>query len=148
MTSTQKRRALIRTLIRKAQIESQKELLEQLAAEGVQSTQPVVSRDLRAMKVVKRDGVYVLLDQDHVTPLENLRSLLRGVKTAGPNLLVVKCEPGAANAVARALEAEKPAGLIGAVAGDDTIFAAVQSRSAGTALRRLISSHLLVEPLD
>jgi transcriptional regulator of arginine metabolism len=138
MTTVETRRHAIRDILEKAEIASPKELLRKLAMAGFRTTQPVLSRDLRAVRASKRSGTYQILDGDRITPLENLRSLLRNARIAGSNLVVVNCEPGAAHAVARAIEAERIAGFVGSVAGDDTILAAVQSRDAGARLRRRV----------
>ena len=137
------RRAVIRSILAERPVQSQAELLELLAERGFETTQPVLSRDLRALKVAKREGVYQLVADEHVTPLDNLRTLLRGARAAGDHLVVLYTEPGAANAVARALEAETPAGLVGTVAGDDTVFAAVDSRGAGDAIRARVEALLV-----
>ena len=138
MSATRHRRDLIRDVLLAERVGSQEELLTHLSDRGVPSTQPVLSRDLRALGAVKREGAYVLLERERITPLENLQSLLRSAEAAGPNLVVVRCEPGAASAVARALEAEEPAGVLGTVAGDDTIFIAVQARVAGQSVLRRV----------
>lgn len=138
MSTAHARRDLIRDALLSERIESQERLLQFLQERGVPSTQPVLSRDLRALGAVKREGAYVILEPERVTPLESLRSLLRSAEAAGPNLVVVRCEPGAASAVARALEAEEPTGVVGTVAGDDTILIAVQTRTAGQALLRRV----------
>jgi transcriptional regulator of arginine metabolism len=138
MSTTRTRRELIRAVLSSERVESQEALLVHLQDRGMPSTQPVLSRDLRALGAVKRQGAYVLLERERITPLENLQSLLRSAEPAGPHLVVVRCEPGAASAVARALEAEEPAGLLGTVAGDDTIFVAVQARAAGQSVLRRV----------
>ena len=141
LSGVQDRRALIRRLLQDHEVQSQAELLELLHRDGCETTQPVLSRDLRKLKAAKRAGVYVLLDDgERVTPLENLQALLRDARPAGPHMLVVATEPGAANAIARAIEAEEPEGLVGTIAGDDTVFVAVESPEAGARLRDLVLS--------
>ena len=140
MSSTEKRRRTILEVIEAAPVRSQAELLAGLDARGIPATQPQLSRDLRALEVVKRDGVY--RTSERVTPLDHLSTLLRDVRPAGPYLVCVFTEPGAASAIARALEAGEQAGLVGTVAGDDTVFCAVDSASAGDALRDLIHGFL------
>ena len=141
MTAANRRRhRAILELIQEREIASQGELLELLADRGIPITQPQLSRDLRALDVVKRDGAYRATER--VTPLESLAPLLRGARPAGPNLVCVFCEPGAASAIARALEAQEIEGLVGTVAGDDTVFCAVEKKSGGDALRRLIEGLL------
>ncbi len=138
MTLVEERRAALRSLLRKGKARTQAELLEALREAGHPSTQPVLSRDLQEVGAAKHEGRYVLPDRDRVTPLEALRVLLRGAKGCGPNLVVVTCEPGAASAIARALEAESIAGVVGTVAGDDTVFVAAASQAAGRRVQRRI----------
>ena len=143
MSPVQDRRSLIRRLLEEHRVANQAELLELLAREGCETTQPVLSRDLRKLHAAKRDGVYVLLDEtERVTPLGTLRALLRGARSAGPHLVVVTTEPGAANAIARAMEAEGIDGLVGTLAGDDTVFAAVETPAAGQRLQDLVRTLL------
>ena len=138
MNTTQRRRAAVRALLEEQPVGSQAELLTLLHERGVGATQPVLSRDLRALRAAKVAGVYRI--PERVTPLDTLASLLRDATPAGPHLLVVRCEPGAASAVARALEAEGPSGLVGTVAGDDTVFVAVQAPEAAQRIRRRVLS--------
>lgn len=137
-STTQARRATIRQILAEQAVHSQAELLGELEAAGCHTTQPVLSRDLRALQAAKQGGVYQLLEGERITPLETLRSLLRDVRSAGHNLVVVICEPGAASAVARAIEAEESEGLVGTVAGDDTVFAAVTGENFGENLRERV----------
>lgn len=132
--SSADRRALIRRLLADQKVGSQEELLVVLAENGVRTTQPVLSRDLRSLAAAKRNGVYQILEDERITPLENLSGLLRDATIAGPNMAIVHCEPGAASAIARALDAEELKGTLGTVAGDDTIFIAVREQRHGEAL--------------
>ncbi len=138
----QSRRDAIREILLASKVSSQEELLLALAELGIHTTQPVLSRDLRSMCVAKRAGMYQLIEGDRTTPLEALRSLLRSTCAAGPHMVVVRCEPGAASAVARALEAEGLPGLLGTVAGDDTVFAAVAKPEVGDRLRAQVTALL------
>lgn len=142
MSLTRSRRALLQEILNEERLSSQEELLQALASRGVHTTQPVLSRDLRALKAVKRDGVYQIVESERVTPLANLSSLLRGTCSAGPNMVIVRCEAGAASAIARALEAEGVTGVLGTVAGDDTVFVAVEDAAAGERVRQAVIGHL------
>jgi len=134
VNTTSTRREQIRDILASQDLTSQEELLQVLARRGVRTTQPVLSRDLRALRVAKRGGVYQLLEHERVTRLDTLRSLLRSACPAGPNMVVMRTEPGAASAIARALEAERMDGMLGTVAGDDTVFVAVRDDHAGQAI--------------
>jgi len=139
--STSERRAAIQDLLRERAVHSQVELLGMLEERGLPCSQPALSRDLRALGVAKVGGGYQLVEEERVTPLTTLRSLLRGSEPVG-GLVLVHCEPGAASAVARALEAEELPGLCGTIAGDDTVLVALRSSSDGAGVRRRVEELL------
>jgi transcriptional regulator of arginine metabolism len=123
----QERQDAIRRIVSRSRVSSQEELCEKLAAKGFEVTQSSVSRDLAEMKIVKMDGAYVLPQALGAPPagpeaLDGTRVFLRSVKTAGPNLLVVKTTPGAANAVGMAIDQAQWAEIVGTIAGDDTLL--------------------------
>ena len=138
MKLTRERREVLKAVLKERKCSSQDEILQALAERGVQTTQPVLSRDLRSLRAAKRDGTYTLLANERVTPLESLCSLLRGTCAAGPHMVIVRCEAGAASAIARALESEGIDGMLGTVAGDDTVFAAVEDADAGDRVRHRV----------
>jgi transcriptional regulator of arginine metabolism len=136
-TAEARRRALVQ-ILEQGDAQSQAELLTALEQAGHASTQPVVSRDLRVIGAVKAEGRYSLPSEERVTPLQSLKALLRDAQLAGSHLVVVICEPGAASAIARALEAEADLPILGTVAGDDTVFVATATRADGVAIRRRV----------
>jgi transcriptional regulator of arginine metabolism len=138
MSRTHDRRRLIQTLLAERELHSQKELRTALARRGFRVSQPVLSRDLRALKVAKSGGAYRVIEQERVTPLEGLKTLLRGVEPA-THFAIVFCEPGAGSAVARALDQAETEGLVGTVAGDDTVLVALDSADAARRVRRLVT---------
>jgi transcriptional regulator of arginine metabolism len=135
------RRTAIQDLLRERTVHSQGELLALLEERGFACSQPALSRDLRALGVAKVGGSYQLVEEERVTPLTALKSLLRGSEPV-EHIVLVHCEPGAASAVARALEAEELPGLAGTIAGDDTVIVAVRSRSDGARVRRRVEELL------
>ncbi len=137
MSRTQDRRRTIAALLAERDIRSQKELRSALARRGHRASQPVLSRDLRAMKVAKSNGIYRVFDQERVTPLEGLKALLRGVEPAN-HFVIVFCEPGAGSAVARAIDQSETEGLVGTIAGDDAVLVALDSPSAARDVRRRV----------
>jgi transcriptional regulator of arginine metabolism len=138
LVTTSERRAAIQGLIAESSIKSQAELRYLLHKRGFDASQPVLSRDLRALRVAKRGGAYTMLEEERVTPLTALRSLVRSSATAS-HFVLVRCEPGAASAVARALEAEELPGVVGTVAGDDTALVATSSQSAARRVRQRVA---------
>lgn len=132
MSTTKERRRGLIDLLGKGEASSQAELIHALADLGHSTTQPVMSRDLQAVGAVKVGGKYSLADSERCTSLQTLSPLLRGASPAGPHMAVIHCEPGAASAIARALDAEKSLTFVGTVAGDDTVIVAVASKANAT----------------
>ncbi len=149
-----RRQHLIARLLAEHSVTSQPELVELLGAEGVEATQATVSRDLEDLGAVKVrvagvDGqIYAIaeLPKDQVAPLEHLRRVLgEWVVDLGvsANLVVVRTPPGSAHVVASALDRTGLPGVLGTVAGDDTVLViataeggdAVAARIAGLAGR-------------
>lgn len=138
MPRSEERRAAIRALVLQSEVHSQAELRARLKAAGFRASQPVLSRDLRLLGVAKEAGVYRLREPERVTPLAALRSLLRSSEPAH-ELVLLRCEPGAASAVARALEAEELEGVVGTVAGDDTVLVALDSKAAALRVKKRVA---------
>jgi transcriptional regulator of arginine metabolism len=138
MSRSEERRAAIRQLVLEESIRSQGELRARLKSAGFRASQPVLSRDLRLLRVAKEAGVYQLREPERVTPLSALKSLLRSTDAAR-EFLLVRCEAGSASAVARALEAEELDGLVGTVAGDDTVLVALSSKSAAQRVKKRVA---------
>ncbi len=142
MNTRQRRRTILR-LVREREIVTQEELARALRKEGFPVSQSSVSRDITALGLVKAGGRYVAPPEGRPTANpheERIRANVLAVTPAGPNLVVIHTPPGEASAVALALDRLAPAGLVGTVAGDDTIFAAVESARAGRELVRRLKA--------
>ena len=142
--NTQRRRTKILSLIQKGPVLSQTQLSQRLKAEGFQVAQATLSRDLRALNLVKTQDGYKLPEQlGAVKGNSNQQGLtilqfMVDVEAAG-NLVVVRTHPGNASPVARSLDTIGWKEIVGTVAGDDTIL--VVTANAATA--RLIRQRLL-----
>jgi transcriptional regulator of arginine metabolism len=130
----EKRQQTIRNLIRAKNIGSQNELTEILSKDGFYVTQSSVSRDLDELGIVKVNGFYALPKVSSDIRKYGLLSL----ETAGEALVVAKCEPGLASAVAVRIDNDKIAEIVGTIAGDDTIFIAVKDAKAQKAVIKKI----------
>lgn len=135
-----KRQDKIIELINTFDIDTQSELTDRLKAEGYEVTQSTVSRDIRKLQLTKLTdetgkSKYILpqyqyshevvyqLKSKYITVLnEGIMAMLQ----AG-NLLVVKTLSGMAMAVATAIDSLKIEGIVGCIAGDDTVFCAISS---------------------
>src|SRR5262245_44958090 len=138
MSKSEQRRAAVRRLVLETSIQSQDELRARLKAQGFRASQPVLSRDLRLLRVAKEAGIYQIREPERVTPLSALKSLLRSLESAR-EFLLLRCEPGAASAIARALEAEELEGVVGTVAGDDTVLVALDSKAAAQRVKKRVA---------
>jgi transcriptional regulator of arginine metabolism len=124
---------------------SQEELARALARAGIAVTQATLSRDLRSLGVVKRsDGgarpAYALPGPstemlDRGRQLLDLRAFVNEVHVAR-NLAVVRTPPGHANAVGRAIDLLDFGGIVGSVAGDDTVLVVLSSDGRARELKR------------
>lgn len=135
MTADRRKRQLkILELISTRSIRTQEELAEALAAEGWETTQSSVSRDIAALKLVKVGGAYQRpAHLAAATQPPDERRIIEGaltVETAGDALVVLHTPPGEANRVGVALDRLAWSDVIGTIAGDDTIFVAVRDRAA------------------
>ena len=129
------RRSKIIELIGKYQIETQEELGERLEQEGFAVTQATISRDIRELKLTKVsvDGVhqkYTLLQEKETNLYHKyVRVLQDGFlwMDQAENILVIKTISGMAMAIAAAIDNLEVPGVVGTIAGDDTIMCAIHS---------------------
>jgi transcriptional regulator of arginine metabolism len=116
------RHKLILDVIGSKPVTRQDELGEFLRDAGFSVTQASISRDLDELGVVKVDGKYavVALPVAEASPFG-----VSAIIPAGDNLLVVRCSSGLASAAAVRIDGSKIGEIAGTIAGDDTIFIAV-----------------------
>ena len=130
---------ILKTLLNEGAVSTQEEICEALKARDFEVTQSTVSRDLRrlgAIKVITPAGEtsYKLPNSSIVEsqlylPMEmssGLKGLLKDIHHNG-SLIVIRTPPGSASLVAHHLDSVKPRGILGTIAGDDTIFVAPAS---------------------
>ena len=127
-----KRRDAIRRLLESGPAGNQQSVVAALLAQGFEATQSSVSRDLRELGAIKTASGYELATgtSDSYDEVAQVADLLRDLKAAGPNLLVIKTAIGAAQRVALALDRSGWPEIVGNVGGDDTVFTATASAAA------------------
>lgn len=135
-------------------ITNQAQLVDLLAEEGIEATQTTVSRDLEELGAVKvrlpgGDTAYALaeLPTQQIVPSEHLRRVLGEwvvEMSSSGNLVVLRTPPGCAHVVASALDRSATPGLLGTVAGDDTVLLVVAEEQGGAAMVECLQG--LVEP--
>jgi transcriptional regulator of arginine metabolism len=138
---TRRRREAVARILRAGPVATQEALLESLRREGFRATQGTLSRDLArlgARRVSRPDGSYYEAgDGAPASVAAAVAGLVSGVATNG-SLVVIRTFPGSAPAVARAIDLARLAGVLGTIAGDDTVFVApARGRGSRALVRRL-----------
>jgi len=145
LVSRQRRLTLLSQLLADRRFHSQEELARALARAGAPVTQATLSRDLRSLGVGKQPdaagrGAYQLPGPatemlDRQRQQLDLRAFVNEVRIA-QNLVVIRTPPGHAHAVGRAVDLAAFAGVVGSVAGDDTVLVVLGDRSAAGRFKR------------
>lgn len=156
------RHQLIISLLEHNEVPSQSALLAMLAKEGIDVTQATLSRDLdelRATKVKSSSGAQVYAvppeggdpgprvqgGESSLVRLERVVGELLSSTDHSGNIVILRTPPGAAQYLASAIDHTSVPGIIGTVAGDDTVMvvsrdpkggAKVASQFAAMATRR------------
>ncbi len=137
------RQNAILEIISEKDIETQNQLMQELAARGVKSTQATLSRDIKDMRLVKELGPsgnyrYVVAAKTETTDLDmRLKKILRESLVSydvAQNLLVIRTLPGLASAACSAFDSMEIENLVGTLAGDDTAFLAMRDKESAVKL--------------
>lgn len=140
MASKVQRQQTIAKLIGRHGVTNQPQLVDLLSAEGIAATQATVSRDLEDLGAVKvrvpgGDTVYAIPEYEpaRIAPEDQLRRVM-GEWVAevrlSVNLVILRTPPGCAHVVASALDRSGLDGLLGTVAGDDTLLCVAENADA------------------
>lgn len=132
------RQEAILKMVRGGAVGSQRELMELLAARGFEASQTTVSRDLKEMGLSRsRDSSGTprygpgagepRAEADGALRRSAPASMLSAEATG--NMVVIKTTPGGAQSLAWAIDAASIKGIVGTVAGDDTILVVCSERS-------------------
>ena len=137
------RQKLILELISGQDVGTQQQLLELLSARGVRCTQATLSRDIHALNLVKlpspgggvRYGVEpVPTAGNDASKLLNIARLASLSIEAACNIIVIKTMP--AHAVGSFADKLEEQGLVGSIAGNDTILLIIKDSASAQALCR------------
>jgi transcriptional regulator of arginine metabolism len=130
-------------------VSNQAQLVELLEEDGIEATQATVSRDLIDLGVVKvrlpgGGSAYALpeLPAQQIAPEDHLRRVLGEwvVEVSwSANLVVLRTPPGSAHVVGSALDRRRLDGVLGTVAGDDTLLVVADEARGGAALARSLA---------
>lgn len=125
-----RRQAKILEIISLFNVETQEELQSYLKDSGFEITQATISRDikeLRLAKVLSDEGRYIYSKNKSEISEEEKRTnsiFIESIQSIdyAMNTVVVRCFSGMANAACAAIDAMEWSGVVGTLAGDDTIF--------------------------
>jgi len=133
------RQDVIRRVVRRDRIRTQRDLVDRLRAQGYVCTQATVSRDITEMGLRKLpEGVYVLAEDLH---LQRMISELVTKVVQADTMVIVKASPGTAPGVAAALDGAGLDEVVGSIAGDDTILVITRSSSDAAAIMDTIEKY-------
>ncbi len=144
------RQEKILEIVEKTPVATQKELVEALARAGFHATQATVSRDIRALGLVREQtpggrARYARAKTRTADEQSRLRNIFRECVVSvdrAQNLVVVKTLPGLAPAACSAIDKMNIRVLVGTIAGDDTAFLALRDDDAAEEIRRRMAKLL------
>ncbi len=125
-----KRHELILNYIQNNNVSTQDDIIKMLNEHNFKVTQATISRDIKELKLVKEhygknEVKYAVSTKKHNN--DNIKMIFaRSVLSVevAMNMVVIKCYAGTANAACVALDSLHINGIVGTIAGDDTIFTA------------------------
>lgn len=134
-----KRHAKILELITEFEIDTQEELLKKLNDNGFKVTQATVSRDIKELRLVKVQGgesgykyststskeIVDMSFKFHAVFSESVIDI-----DYAENIVVIRCFVGMANAACAALDSVQWKGVVGTIAGDDTIMCVMRDKQS------------------
>lgn len=149
-----KRHTKIIEIINKYDIDTQEELAERLFEAGFRVTQATVSRDIRELKLTKVAGNngkqrYVVLENKETDLYAKYVQVLKTgflSMDQAQNILVIKTVSGMAMAVAAALDELHIQGIVGSIAGDDTVMCAIRNCEEVSRVMEKIKKLIMEKP--
>lgn len=121
-------------LVKSKDYTEQADLQVALKSGGVEMPQATLSRRLKKLNIAKVSGIYQIIKQNILNPIVKITEV-------GPNLLIINTLPGHANSVAYLIDDEfisdQLHGILGSLAGDDTIFVAINPKQFDLAVEHL-----------
>lgn len=150
------RQAILRQIIAEGRFTSQAELVDALDAQGIAASQSTLSKDLHAIGAVRQRTAggalaYVLHEQLHgaEVKLAQLCAELVQTQRSALNQIVLRTPPGAAQYFGSALDQAGLPGVVGTIAGDDTVLVITESeQTAGILMARLNTMTMTGRPME
>ena len=130
----------LKNLVASGTFRTQQSLVLALSEAGYDVTQSSVSRELTSMGVRKVGGCYVPARRGGLPPGVAVHA---GFSSAGGPLVVLHTNPAQAPLLAQAIDQAALPGVLGTLAGDDTVFVACRVGVDLAALSRFVGVSLL-----
>ena len=138
-----KRQQEILDIIVQHEVETQEQLLDYLKERGIETTQATISRDIKQLHLVKElagCGIYKYAVSHPKTKLSSagkLRTIFKECVTSfdqAQNIVVLRTMSGLANAAGAAVDGMEVPGLVGSLAGDDTVILIMRTNETAAEL--------------
>lgn len=129
----------IQNIITENKIRSQRELAIRLNDLGIEVAQPTLSRDLDDLAVGKDKAGYYILSEIEISPNQRLQRTLRELLVQielSEQLCVLRTPPGGAHLLAGAIDQARLPGVLGTIAGDDTILMITNNLESAAKIRQ------------
>lgn len=140
-----RRHDIILEIINEEPVTTQETLIQLLARRGIKTTQATLSRDIQQLSLVKQrddNGVYrYTLPAAAVAEKSIFSEAVLSVDYA-MNTIVLKCRAGMAQGTCAAIDSVNHEGIVGTIAGDDTIFILMRSESDAKKLTKKFKSEV------
>lgn len=122
-------------IVRSKPVETQEMLRALLLEKGIDVTQATLSRDIKELGLIKRQDKYYVPEKSGFEIPQLLRDSVIGVDHA-VNTVVFKCHAGMAMAACATFDHLEYGGVVGTLAGDDTIFILMRSEKEAAAFAK------------
>ena len=143
-----RRHEAILEIIAEQPVATQELLIELLGKRGIKATQATLSRDIQQLSLVKKrdgKGIYrYTLPASAMAEKSIFEEAVLSVDYA-MNTIVLKCRAGMAQGTCAAIDSVEHQGIVGTIAGDDTIFILVRSEADAKKLSKKFRSELFPE---
>ncbi len=144
------RQSKIIELVNKNDIETQEELADLLTKAGYNVTQATISRDIRELKLTKVAGddgrqKYIILKNNEAGLSDKFIRVLKDgfiSMDMAMNIIVIKTVSGMAMAVAASLDALHIQGILGCIAGDDTVMCVVKTNEETISVMEKLNKYI------
>ncbi len=132
----------IKELILMHNITTQDMLVDLLNNDGYNVTQATVSRDVKKLGLVKsfENGINKYVLNKTTSDAHDSVILINGIVSVSTaqNIVVIKSKSGFANTICVVLDQLELDGLVGTLAGDDTIFLATENNVCAEHIKNII----------